>query len=103
MNLFTKQKQTHRLIENELMIAKEEGWGWGDSQGVWDGHVHTAIFKMDDQKGPNVQHRKQCLMLHGSLDGMGAWGRMDTCICMAEFLCCPPETITTLLTSYTPV
>ena len=27
---------------------------------------------------------------------------MDTCICMAESACCPPETITTLLISYTP-
>ena len=27
---------------------------------------------------------------------------MDTCICMAESLCCPPETITTLLINYTP-
>ena len=63
MNLFTKQEQTHRLIQNELMVAKEEGWGGGDSQGVWDGHVHTAIFKMDNQQGPNVQHRKLCLML----------------------------------------
>ena len=25
------------------------------------------------------------------------WGRMDTCVGMAESLCCPPETITTLL------
>ena len=33
---------------------------------------------------------------------MGGVGRMDTCICMAESLCCPPETITTLLISYTP-
>ena len=23
-----------------------------DSYGVWDGLVHTAIFKMDNQKGP---------------------------------------------------
>ena len=36
-------------------------------------------------------------ILCGSLDGQGVWGRMDTCICMAESLCCPPETITTLL------
>ena len=28
---------------------------------------------------------------------------MDTCICMAESLCCPPETIMTLLTGYTPI
>ena len=29
-------------------------------------------------------------------------GEMDTCICMAESLCCPTETITTLLIGYTP-
>ena len=28
-------------------------------------------------------------------------GKIDTCICMAELLCCPPETITTLSLSYT--
>ena len=42
-------------------------------------------------------------MLCGSLDGRGVWGTMDTCICMAESLCCSPETITTLLTGYTPI
>ena len=35
-------------------------------------------------------------MLCGSLDGREDWGRMDTCICMAESLHCSPETITTL-------
>ena len=39
-------------------------------------------------------------MLYGSLAGRGVWGRMDTCICMAESLCCPPETIRTLLIGY---
>ena len=39
-------------------------------------------------------------MLCGSLDGRGVWGRMDTCICLAESLCYLPETITTLLTDY---
>ena len=24
-----------------------------DNQGVWDGHVHTGIFKMDNQQGPS--------------------------------------------------
>ena len=33
--------------------------------------------------------------------GEGSWGRMDTCVCMAESLCCSPEPITTLLISYT--
>ena len=31
------------------------------------------------------------------------WGRMDTCIYMAESLHCSPETVTTLLIGYTPV
>jgi len=45
-----------------------------------------------------------CSMICGSsLDGRGVWGRMDTCICMAESLCCLPETIITLLNSYIPM
>ena len=28
---------------------------------------------------------------------------MDTCVCLAESLCCPPETITTFLIGYTPI
>ena len=35
--------------------------------------------------------------------GVGVWGRMDTCVCMAESLRCSPETITALLISYTPI
>ena len=46
---------------------------------------------------------KLCSELCGSLDGRGVCGRMNTCICMAESLCCSPETITTLLISYTPM
>ena len=38
-----------------------------------------------------------------NLAGRGDWGRMDTCICMAECFCCPPKTITTVFISYTPV
>ena len=46
------------------------------------------------------------LYSHGTLlnvtwhpGGEGSWGRMDTCICVAE----SPETITTLLIGYTPI
>ena len=69
----------HRKIidlENELMLAG--GKDGGDSQGVWDGHVHTAIFKMTKQQGPTVQHRELCSMLCGSLHerGVGENGHM---------------------------
>ena len=41
--------------------------------------------------------------LQWQLDRRGVWGRMDTCICMVKSLCYPPETITALLISYTPI
>ena len=65
--------------------------------------LFTVIFKTENAQGPTVQHRELSSMLCGSLDGRGVWGRMDTCICMAELLSCPPETITTLLIRYTPI
>ena len=44
-----------------------------------------------------------CLMSCSSLDGRGVWGRMDTCIHMAESLRYSTETIMTLLIGYTPI
>ena len=44
-----------------------------------------------------------CSMLCASLNGRGVGGRMDTCICMSEFLHCSFETITMLLIGYTPI
>ena len=57
----------------------------------------AAIFKTDHQQGHAAQHRGLCLVLCGSLDGRGVWGRMDTCICMAESLHCMSINITRLL------
>ena len=79
-------------LENEFMVARSRDggrMGGRDSQGVWARHVHAAIFKMDNQQGPTVLHRDLCSMLCGSLVGRGVRGRMDTCICVAEYLCCP--------------
>ena len=39
------------------MVARGR-MGGKDSQGVKDGHVHIAIFKMDNQQGPTLQHRE---------------------------------------------
>ena len=44
MNFLTKQKETHRL-RKQTYGCQEEG-----IMGVWEGHVHTAIFKTDNQK-----------------------------------------------------
>ena len=31
--------------------------------------IHTAVFKMDNQQGPTIQHRELFSMSCGSLDG----------------------------------
>ena len=97
MNLLRKQKETNR---KQIYGC----WGWGrESQGLWEDHGHTAIFKTDNHQGPIVQHMKLYSTLCASLDGREIWERMDRCICMAETLCCLSETTITLLTGYTPV
>ena len=53
MNLFIKQKQSHR-VSKQTYGYQGGRMGSRDSYGVWNGHVHTAIFKMDDQQGPTV-------------------------------------------------
>ena len=58
---------------------------------------------MDNQQGPTVEQGELCSMLRGSLYGRGVWGRMDTCIYMAESLCSLPEITATLLISYIPI
>ena len=98
-----KRNDTNELTyktEGDSETQRRNLWllGIKDSQGVWDGHGHTALFKMDNQQGPAVQHREFCSVFCGSLGGRGAWGRMDTCVCMAEPLRRPPET---LLIGYT--
>ena len=41
--------------------------------------------------------QRTLLNVCSSLDGRGVWGRINICICMVEFLFCPPEIITTLI------
>ena len=73
-----------------------------DSQGLWDGHVHTAIFKTEPTRNYCIAHNSaQCYV--ATWMGGEVWGRMDPCLCMAESLFCTPETITTLSVSYTPI
>ena len=81
MNLLTKQKETHRH-RGQLTVAGGKGC-WV----VWDGHVHTAIFKMDHQQGPNVECGKLCSGLCGSLNGRGVWGKwICVYVCLSPFV-----------------
>ena len=41
------------------------GWGMGrgrDRLGVWDWHLHTAIFKTDNQQGFSVENENALRM-----------------------------------------
>ena len=55
---------------------------------------------MDNQQGHTLWRMELYSMLCGSLDGRGIYERMDTCACMAESLCCPPEMAASLLICY---
>ena len=62
--------------------------------GVWDWHVHTAIFKIDNRQGPTVQHRESTQYFVITYKGKESEKNMY--ICITESLCCTPETNTTL-------
>ena len=66
MNLPTKQKRDSQTQKTNLWLP-----GGRDSQGLWEGHVHTAVFKMDNQQELIVQHRELCSMWCGSPGGKG--------------------------------
>ena len=44
-----------------------------------------------------------CSMICGPLDERELWGRLETCIRLAEFFHCSPKTITILLIDSTPI
>ena len=80
-----------------------EGGGRGrESLGVWDGNVHIAIFKIDNQRGSTTQHRERCSKFCSNLNGKRIWKRTDTCVCITESLCCTPE-MNTFLVNHIPV
>ena len=55
MNLFTKQKQTHRQKIN-LWLPKGKGER-RDKLGIWKQQIQTSINnKVDRQQGPTVQN-----------------------------------------------
>ena len=47
MNLCTKQKKTHRHKKKKVWLPKGEGWR-GINQELWDKHIHTTIYKIDN-------------------------------------------------------
>ena len=93
MNIFTKQKQSHRY--------RRQSNGY---QGVmpgryeledWDQHIPTTIYKIDTEidlrysTGNSTQYSVMTYMEKNVK-------RVDICMCKTQSLCCTPETKTTL-------
>ena len=96
MNLFTKQKQTYKL--------REGIYGCQNGEERREGVVRE--FEMDmytllHLKWVTNKDLELCSMLCDSLDGGEFGGNGYTCV--TEPLCCPLETITTLLTGCIPI
>ena len=94
----TYKTERDRLKKMKLWLP-----GGMDSQKVWDGHVHTAIFKMDNQQGPmySIWNSAQCYVPSWMEAGFGEeWIYV---LCVAESLHCLPETMTTLVISHIPI
>ena len=68
----------------------------------WGGHVATVTpIRIPDAPG-NWELRSEDGWSKPGWDGVG-WGKMDTCLCLAESLHCSPQAIATLLISYTQI
>ena len=59
-NEFTYKVETHSQTQRKNLQLLGQ-----DSYGVWDGHVHTAMFKMDNQQGLTYStwNSVQCYMV----------------------------------------
>ena len=54
---------------------------------MWDGYVHTAIFKMDNQQGPTLWHTKLYSVLPVWIAREGGFGEewIHVCVWLSPF------------------
>ena len=93
MNLLTKQKETHRLRK---LTYGCWGWGWGEGIVRDFQKVMYTLLYLTWITNKDLLYSTWNSAHCSSLDGRGVWGRMDTCIRMAESLHCSSDTITRL-------
>ena len=85
------------------MIARGEGWKEG-IVGKFGMDTYTLLYlKWITNKDLLCSAGNSAECYQAVWVGGEFWGRVDTCICMAKSLCCPPEMVTTLLTGYIPI
>ena len=62
--------------------------------------IKSILFLINKNLLDSTWNSAQCYV--AAWIGGGVWGRIDTCVCMAESLHASPETVTALLIGYTP-
>ena len=93
MNLFTKQKQTHRCRKQTYGYQRGKWWG-EDKLAVWDQQIQTTIYKINNKV---LLHSAGNYIQYLVITYNGKENEKEyTCACITESLCCTPETNTTL-------
>ena len=90
MNLFTKQKHTHRHRKQTSCYQKGavESLGWP---------MHIMVYGMDGQQG--LLYSTGNSTQYSVMTSVG----VDLCLCMTESLCCTIEINSTLKINYTSI
>ena len=73
MNLFAKQKQTHRLRKQTYGYQRGKIAG-RDKLEVWDEHIPTTIFKTDKQGLPWWSSGEELPSNAGDVGSIPGWG-----------------------------
>ena len=73
--------------------------GGKNNYALWEGHVHTATFNMDNQQRPIYSTWNSAQLF------VAAWmkeslGERDACPCLSASLCRSPQTTTVLVIGY---
>ena len=97
-----KDKDAVEFTETRSYIGKGERWREGVVR-KFEMDTYMLLYLKWITNKDQLYSTLYLLNVCGSLHGRGVWKRMDTCICMAKSICCPPETITTLFIGYAPI
>jgi len=77
------------------MVIRREGWGEGIVR-EFGTDMYTLLYLKRITNRDLLYSTGNSSKCYRAAWMGGVWGRMDTCVCMAEWLCCAPETLTTL-------
>ena len=64
-----KLLSTNRNRLTDFENKRERLVGGRDKSGAWDEHIHTTVYKIDNQQGPTVEHRELYSIFCNNLNG----------------------------------